>query len=79
MSVYHGANRTLDNSDADVFLTTYGILRSDGKKLKDVQWQVIVIDEAQNIKNVGTAQTRAVKALSAHIKIAMAGLLSKTA
>ena len=71
--VYHGINRTLENSDADIFLTTYGILRSDGKKLKDVKWQVVVIDEAQNIKNAGTAQTRAVKALSAHIKIAMSG------
>ncbi len=73
VSVYHGANRTLDCLEADVFLTTYGILRSDGKKLKDVKWQVIVIDEAQNIKNAGTAQTRAVKALSAHIRIAMSG------
>ncbi len=73
VSVYHGSGRTFKNSDADVFLSTYGILRTDGKKLKDVKWQVVVIDEAQNIKNAGTAQTRAVKALSAHVKIAMSG------
>lgn len=73
VSVYHGASRTFENSDADIFLSTYGILRSDGKRLKNVPWQAVVIDEAQNIKNAGTAQTRAVKALSAHVKIAMSG------
>jgi len=31
-------------------LTTYGVLRSDAELLKKHKWQVMIIDEAQNIK-----------------------------
>ena len=42
-------------------LTTYGILRSDNAKLKKRQWNIMLIDEAQNKKNNDTAQSKAVK------------------
>lgn len=73
VNIYHGGNRTLGNSTADVFVTTYGVLRSDKEKFKDTDWQVAILDEAQNIKNSGTSQSRIVKAIPAHIKIAMSG------
>lgn len=73
VNVYHGGNRSLEKSNSDVFVTTYGILRSDKEKFKNTDWQVAVLDEAQNIKNAGTSQSRIVKSLSAHIKIAMSG------
>ncbi|MEM9723611.1 MAG: DEAD/DEAH box helicase, partial [Bacteroidota bacterium] len=72
--IYHGPNRTLEPiQQADVLITTYGVLRSEGRKLQKLDWLVLVIDEAQNIKNPGTAQTKAVKKVQAPIKIAMSG------
>ncbi|MEM9821761.1 MAG: DEAD/DEAH box helicase, partial [Bacteroidota bacterium] len=72
--VFHGPKRALDGLiSSDILLTTYGVLRSDLKKLEKRKWQVVVIDEAQNIKNPSTAQTKAVKKIKAPIKIAMSG------
>jgi len=71
---YHGSTRDLAPlDDADVLITTYGVVRSEGAKLQKKKWLVIVIDESQNIKNPGTGQTKAVKKLKAPVKIAMSG------
>jgi len=71
---YHGPARDLAPlDDADVLITTYGVVRSEGAKLNKKKWLVIVIDESQNIKNPGTGQTKAVKKLKAPVKIAMSG------
>lgn len=71
--IHHGSNRDIDNFDADVMLTTYGVLRSDHSTLKKKKWQVMIIDEAQNIKNQDTAQSKAIKSIPASTKIAMSG------
>lgn len=72
--IYHGTNRKLEPlEDADVLITTYGVIRSEEKKLGKMKWTTIIIDEAQAIKNPGTAQTKAVKKMKAPIKIAMSG------
>ncbi|MBI2342993.1 MAG: DEAD/DEAH box helicase [Deltaproteobacteria bacterium] len=58
--------------DTDVVITTYGFL---GRLnwLKKTSWNVIVIDEAQAIKNPGTKQTRAVKDLKSRHRLALTG------
>ena len=72
--VYHGSNRNLDMfRDADLIITTYGVVRSDNTKLNKPGWLIIIIDEAQNIKNPTTSQTKAVKKIKAPVKIAMSG------
>lgn len=71
--IHHGQSRRFENAAADVFITTYGVLRSDREIISKLDWQVAVIDEAQNIKNAGTSQSRAVRAVQAHVKIAMSG------
>jgi SNF2 family DNA or RNA helicase len=71
--VFHGQNREFEAFDADVMLTTYGVLRSDSGLLKKQKWQIVIIDEAQNIKNQETAQAKAVKSIPAGIRIAMSG------
>ena len=78
VKIYHGPNRKLTDSktgdDAyDLLLTTYGVVRSDLETLKKITWAVVVIDEAQNIKNADTEQTKAVKALKAPIRLALSG------
>jgi uncharacterized Zn finger protein len=70
---YHGPLRSLKAFDADILLTTYGVLRSDITKLKKLPWRVAIIDEAQNIKNADTAQSKAVRSIPADTNIAMSG------
>ncbi|MDR3090434.1 MAG: DEAD/DEAH box helicase [Desulfobulbaceae bacterium] len=71
--IFHGTNRDLTEFTADVLLTTYGLLRADAPILKKMKWRLMVIDEAQNIKNHDAAQTKAVKSIPADIRIAMSG------
>ncbi len=74
VALYHGTNRQLDKkAQFDILLTSYGIARSDAATLKKMKWQVIVIDEAQNIKNQDTAQSKAIKSIGANTFIAMSG------
>lgn len=71
--IYHGSGRAFSTDGCDLVITSYGLLRSDAALFQKVKWEVLVIDEAQNIKNPGTAQTKAVKKLHARVKIAMSG------
>jgi len=71
VSVYHGPTRKLD--DADVTLTTYAILRLDSAELAARRFDLVVLDEAQAIKNPDSQVARAAYALSAEFRIAMTG------
>ena len=72
--IFHGPNRNFaELEDCEVIITSYGILRSDAKKLKKQAWYALIIDEAQNIKNVKTQQAKAVKSIPAENFIAMSG------
>ena len=56
----------------DLAITTYGMLaRLD--VLRELPWRLVVLDEAQAIKNSGTRQTRAVKKLTAESRVALTG------
>lgn len=56
----------------DAVLTTYGMLQRQ-KWLRMPSWNLIVLDEAQAIKNPGTQQAKAVKTLSGRARIALTG------
>ena len=71
--VHHGTDRNLKSFDADVLITTYGVMRGDVKELSKIKWALMVIDEAQNIKNSTTQQSKAVNAIKAGTRIAMSG------
>lgn len=74
--VYHGTARDLKDEvckNADIILSTYGVVRSDADILKKQKWQVLVIDEAQNIKNSDAAQSKAIRSIPANCYIAMSG------
>jgi uncharacterized Zn finger protein/superfamily II DNA or RNA helicase len=72
VGVYHGQNRELKN-EYDVLITSYGLTRRDKKELNKIKWFLLVIDEAQNIKNPNAEQTKAIKSIEAQHKIAMSG------
>jgi len=56
----------------DLVITTYGTLaRVDA--LRACDWSLVILDEAQAIKNPGARQTRAVKALRGWARIALTG------
>jgi len=73
ISIYHGTNRKLTLKGSDLIITSYGTLRNDLSKFKAKEWSILVIDEAQNIKNTETDQTKAVKSVKADSYIAMTG------
>ncbi len=73
VQVFHGADRALDLDAHHVVLTSYGLTRSDAKTLARPRWAAVVLDEAQNIKNPATAQTKAVKRLKGDVRVALSG------
>jgi uncharacterized Zn finger protein/superfamily II DNA or RNA helicase len=73
VAVHHGSKRNLDYEGTDLVITSYGILRQDIAKFSEREWNLLIIDEAQNIKNHETKQARAIKALKAKNYIAMSG------
>ena len=59
-------------ADQDVILTTYGqAMRLPWLAARE--WRLLVLDEAQAIKNPGARQTRAIKGLRARARIALSG------
>ncbi|PYM18151.1 MAG: ATP-dependent helicase [Candidatus Rokuibacteriota bacterium] len=61
-----------DLGPTDLVITTYGTL-ARVEALRAREWSLVVLDEAQAIKNPGARQTQAVKALKAHARIALTG------
>jgi non-specific serine/threonine protein kinase len=59
-------------AEVDLVVTSYGALLRQ-PWLQEASWQLVVLDEAQAIKNPDTKQTRAVKKLSSHARIALTG------
>ena len=60
------------DNEPDLYITTYGMaLRLE--HLRDRQWDLVILDEAQAIKNPSAGQTKAVKQLNASFKIALTG------
>lgn len=72
VNVYHGAARELDLS-VDVVLTSYAIVRLDSEKLNANEWDLIILDESQNIKNPDSQIARCVSDLKSRSKIALSG------
>ncbi len=67
--------RALDENrlaKVDLVITSYASL-SRLPALASMPWRLVVVDEAQAIKNPGAKQTRAVKQLKSHTRIALTG------
>ncbi|HOS29903.1 MAG TPA: DEAD/DEAH box helicase, partial [Treponemataceae bacterium] len=70
--IYHGAGRKLD-SNADVHISTYGTIQADAEKLTSKKFSLLVMDEAQAVKNATSKRYRAVRSVLAKTSIAMTG------
>jgi SNF2 family DNA or RNA helicase len=77
--VHHGGTRKRETellaavADADLVVTTYGTALRDLAALRDIAWERVVCDEAQAIKNSGTRQAQAVRAVPARTRLALTG------
>ncbi|KMY40211.1 ATP-dependent helicase, partial [Bacillus sp. FJAT-27445] len=77
--LHYGANRPKEESfsekamAADIVLTSYGLTHLDAEDFERIEWSSISIDEAQNIKNAQTKQSRAVRKLKGKHHIALTG------
>lgn len=73
---HHGPDRTgrpVDLQGYDVVVTSYDSVVRDNSLLGMIDWQVIVLDEAQYIRNPTAQRTKAVKALPRKVGLAVTG------
>lgn len=56
-----------------VVIATYGLLMEHGEYFNQYKWQIVVFDEAQNLKNITTKRTSAARSLTAQFKICLTG------
>lgn len=73
---YSGQQRSalLDEiANADLILTTYGTLRRDIEVLSELELHLVILDEAQTIKNHASQVNKACRSLNATHRLALSG------
>ena len=74
VQTHYGAGRTKEiDLTADVVITTFGTAMQDIESLEEITWASVTLDEAQNIKNMHTKQSRAIRKLTGAHHIALTG------
>lgn len=78
--VHHGVERIKDPQDFErriqghpIIITSYALARRDEKLLSAIPWFRVVLDEAQNIKNPSSAQTRSILKFRSQHRLALTG------
>ncbi|MFC0314231.1 DEAD/DEAH box helicase [Gordonia phosphorivorans] len=74
--VHHGTGRdaaALSSSATAVVLTTFATLTRDRESFTGLPWDLLVVDEAQHVKNSRTAAAKALRALDVPRRIALTG------
>lgn len=75
VSTYYGLERTLDafETDYDLLLTSYGILRTGRDDLRSLSFEVAIFDEIQIAKNSASQTHQALRKLSSKMKLGLTG------
>jgi hypothetical protein len=77
--LHHGSDRLANEElwrrvrEVDVVVTSYDIATRDVEVLAEVQWDRLLMDEAQDVKNPVTKRARALRTLPARRRVAMTG------
>jgi len=58
---------------ANLVVTTYGVLRVDAPKLREIEFDYAILDEAQSVKNPGSLAAKAARLLRARHRLALTG------
>ena len=74
-SLYYGPNRKtlLDGSNKHCIIMTYDIMTKDIDILKENKWDIVILDEAQALKNPQSARTQSAHLLNTDFTIALTG------
>jgi SNF2 family DNA or RNA helicase len=76
---HHGSGRLTGDSFRreakahDLVISTYALTARDRELFESMEWQGVVLDEAQNVKNASTKQSQAARALLADFRVALTG------
>ncbi|PPA69552.1 DEAD/DEAH box helicase [Jeotgalibacillus proteolyticus] len=79
LHLHYGPSRHKEESfhrviqGTDIVLTSYGLCHADQEELTSVQWSAVALDEAQNIKNPHTKQSKAIRKLEGMHHLALTG------
>ncbi|MCP4402198.1 MAG: DEAD/DEAH box helicase [bacterium] len=78
--IHHGSAREKEKkafqaacAEHDMVISSYALARLDEKLFRAQEWERLVLDEAQNIKNPQAAQTKAILKLQAKHRLALTG------
>jgi SNF2 family DNA or RNA helicase len=74
--IHHGGMRDknlVSNPQSDIIITTYGTLRSDIKSFVEREFDYIILDESQAIKNPSSKVTKAAGLLKAKSRLCLSG------
>lgn len=74
--IHHGSKRTglyTELLNYDVIIISYNTAVSDLAMLRMINWDLLILDEAQNIKNPAASRTKSVKRIPRHTAIAVSG------
>lgn len=69
----HGEELIATLNTTDLMVTSYGVVGRDFQELGTVEWDRVVLDEAQAIKNSTTRASKAVRSLPSRHRIALTG------
>lgn len=69
----HGAKFQKEAKKHNLIITSYALAYRDWKELQAISWNNLILDEAQNIKNPQSKQTKAIKSLSSGFRVALTG------
>lgn len=74
--IHHGYNRISNYKhfyEYDIVITSYTTVTNDIHMLNMVRWDLVALDEAQNIKNPSSIRTKVVKTINRDRSIAISG------
>ena len=76
MYLYREGDRdlnTLTLGSSDVVLISYGLLLREAARFSKIFWNIVVMDEAQNLKNARSQTSLAIQSLSRRWALALSG------
>lgn len=74
--LFYGLGRTFSDehfNDYDIVISSYGIVRNDIETLLNFDWEYVILDESQAIKNPDAISTKAVQLLKARNRFILSG------
>ncbi|MEE2973403.1 MAG: DEAD/DEAH box helicase, partial [Planctomycetota bacterium] len=77
--VQHGPDRPVGEgfvekaNNCDVVVTTYALVSRDRAWIENVEWERVVLDEAQHVKNPPTKQATAIRSIKSRHRVALTG------